>query len=382
MHKPLLITAASVLLSLPAAADTQVLLADGRSLDRVNLKPGPTPDKVVVERRGGEALTLSPQDILAVDFGKIPGREVPPSVRMANGDQVFGKVTFPTAKTVKIAAGWGSMTVPLRAVSAIRLNDKAPMPGSVTKDTLVLQNDRVEGVIESIANGKVTINLGGKSVPVDHSRVLAIAFAPKPRGAESGGGLLLGIDLGGGERLTGRWVALTQDLLTVKLEWGENLDIPVASISRLEVKNGKLVYLSAQRPTEVRYTPYLDGSFPHRIDRSVSGRPIRLGGKVYSRGIGVHSRSELTYTLDGGYKTFSAMVGIDDSVITGGSVVFRVFGDDKPLFESPVLRGGDPPVPVEVSLKGVLMLRLEVDYADDGDAGDHANWADARLLRQ
>jgi hypothetical protein len=256
------------------------------------------------------------------------------------------------------------------------------MPGSVTKDTLVLQNDRVEGDIEGISATKVTINLGGKSVPVDNSRVLAIAFAPKSRGADAGGGLLLGVDLGGGERLTGRWVALTPDLLTVKLEWGENLDIPVASISRLEVKNGKLVYLSAQKPTEVRYTPYLDGSYAHRIDRSVSGRPLRLGGKVYSRGIGVHSKSELTYTLDGGYKSFASVIGVDDSVIGGGSVVFRIFGDDKPLYESPVLRGGDPPVPVEVSLKGVLILRLEVDYGDDGDAGDHADWADARLLRQ
>jgi hypothetical protein len=30
----------------------------------------------------------------------------------------------------------------------------------------------------------------------------------------------------------------------------------------------------------------------------------------------------------------------------------------------------------------VLLLRLEVDYADAGDVADHADWADARLLRE
>jgi alpha-glucosidase len=149
----------------------------------------------------------------------------------------------------------------------------------------------------------------------------------------------------------------------------------------LEVKNGKLVYLSALKPTEVKYTPYLDGSFPYKVDRAVSGRPLRLSGKVFNRGLGVHSKTELTYTLDGSYQSFASMVGIDDAVVGGGSVVFRVFGDDKPLFESPVIRGGDAAVEVKLNLKGVLQLRLEVDYADDGDAGDHADWADARLLR-
>jgi hypothetical protein len=303
-------------------------------------------------------------------------------VRMANGDQVYGRVTFPNPKTVKIAAGWGSMTVPLRWCTAIRLNEKAELPGTVTKDTLILTNDRVEGDIEGVTGNKVTINLSGKPLAVDLTRVQALALAPRAR-SDAQGGLLLGIDLGGGERLTGRWGNLTPDVLTVKLEWGENLDIPVGSISRLEVKNGKLVYLSALRPTEVKYVPYLDGNQPpYRIDRAVSGRPLRLAGKLYSRGLGAPSRSELTYTLEGGYQSFAAMVGIDDGVGSAGSAVFRVYGDDKKLFESPLLHGGDAPVEVKLALKGVLLLRLEVDYGDNGDAADHANWADARLLRQ
>jgi hypothetical protein len=40
------------------------------------------------------------------------------------------------------------------------------------------------------------------------------------------------------------------------------------------------------------------------------------------------------------------------------------------------------PVEINVDVKRVLILRLEVDYADAGDVADHADWADARLLRQ
>jgi hypothetical protein len=204
----------------------------------------------------------------------------------------------------------------------------------------------------------------------------------RPRQPNAEGGLLLALDLGGGERLTGRWVKLTPDVLTVRLDWGAELDVPVLSLSRIEVKNGKLVYLSDLKPSEARQTPYLDGARPFKSDLSVSGRPLRIGGRTFRRGLGTHSKTDLTYTLDGGYGSFEAVLGIDDTVGAQGSVVYRVFGDEKLLFESPVLRGGDVPIEMKVDVKRVLILRLEVDYADGGDVADHANWGDARLLRQ
>ncbi len=373
----------AALLAGPAAAlDTSAMLADGRTLEKVTVKPAPAADQIVLEPQGQAPVTLPVQDLLVLDFGKLSGRPATPTLRLANGDQVFGKVSFPSARQVKIAAGWGSLTVPLSSVSAIRLNEAAPLPGPVSKDTLVLATDRVEGEVQGVSGGKVSLDLGGKPVPLELTRVQAIALAPRNRPQDDRGGLLLSVDLGGGERLTGRWVKLAEDLLTLRMEWGDTVDVPVASISRLEVRNGKLVYLSDLKPVEVRQVPYLDGSFPLQADRAVSGRPLRLGGKSYARGLGTHSRSELTYNLNASYATFAAMVGVDDAVGTQGSVIFRVYGDEKLLWESPVLRGGDVPVELKLDVKKVLLLRLEVDYADGGDAADHADWADARLLRQ
>jgi hypothetical protein len=173
------------------------------------------------------------------------------------------------------------------------------------------------------------------------------------------------------------------DLLTLRMDWGGLLQVPVASLSRLDVKNGRLVYLTDLRPSEIRETPFLDGSFPMQMDRAVSGRPLRLGGRTYSRGLGMHSRCEATFALDGGFATFEATIGVDDGVAPRGSVIFRVYADQnpKPSFESRVMRGGDRPEAIRVPIRGVLLLRLEADYADQGDVADHANWADARLLR-
>ncbi|MFN3648838.1 MAG: NPCBM/NEW2 domain-containing protein [Armatimonadota bacterium] len=374
----------SSLLAGPAwAGDASVLLADGKTVTGVDLKPGATAEQIVLTPSEGEPLTVSVKDLVQVSFGKVAGRTITPTVRLANGDRVFGKLSFPAARQVKVSAGWGEITIPLPRVSALRLQEKAALPGPVGKDTVILANDRVQGELQGIAADKVSIDPGGGPIPVPIERVQAIALAPRAEAAAPPRtGVVLSLDLGGGDRLTGTFVKLGEQSLTVKLDWGAELELPLASLTALEVRNGKLVYVSDLEPSESRTIPYLDGAFTIRQNQSASGRPLRLRGRTYTRGLGMRSRSQVTYTLDGSFAKLVSLVGIDDEVGRGGSVVYRVFGDDKLLWESPIVRGGDAPLPVEVPLKGVLLLRLEVDYADNGDAADHADWVDTRLMRE
>src|ERR1051325_4535182 len=85
-------------LAAPALADTSVMLADGGMLDRVTLAPPAAPNQVSLQQPGASPVTVAIEDLLVVDFGKVPGRPVTPSVRFLNGDQVFGKVTFPAPR--------------------------------------------------------------------------------------------------------------------------------------------------------------------------------------------------------------------------------------------------------------------------------------------
>ena len=113
--------------------------------------------------------------------------------------------------------------------------------------------------------------------------------------------------------------------------------------------------------------------------RSAGRNEITLGGTQYKHGLGTHAFSECHVELLGRCERFTALAGIDDEVGPNGSVVFEVWVDGVRCWTSPVLRGSDAPLPVEVALTGARHLLLVVDPAGDGIRLDHANWAEARL---
>jgi hypothetical protein len=118
-----------------------------------------------------------------------------------------------------------------------------------------------------------------------------------------------------------------------------------------------------------------------RKDRSASAKSLSIAGRVFDKGLGVHSRTELSYQIAGDYESFVATIGIDDAVRPRGSVVFRVSGDGRELFDSGEVRGSDPPRDIQVDVKDVKSLTLAVDYGEALDVSDHANWGGARLLK-
>lgn len=115
-------------------------------------------------------------------------------------------------------------------------------------------------------------------------------------------------------------------------------------------------------------------------NRSIMEVPMTLGGKTFARGIGAHAVSRIVYAVPDGFATFAATIGKDQEV-TGGSVVFVVEGDGKELFRSGVFRNDTPPLEISVPLAVVKRLALIVEDAGDNIMADHADWAEARLLR-
>jgi len=118
---------------------------------------------------------------------------------------------------------------------------------------------------------------------------------------------------------------------------------------------------------------------PH-ADKSVDNHPLFLEGKRFEHGFGTHANSTLRIALGGKAEQFTATVGVDDEVGQQGSVVFQVIGDGKSLWESGVLRGGDPAKAVSVDLHGIKTLILQVGDAGDDINLDHADWADAKIV--
>ena len=116
------------------------------------------------------------------------------------------------------------------------------------------------------------------------------------------------------------------------------------------------------------------------VDKSVTGKELSIAGKKYEYGVGTHANSIIRIKLKGKPARFQAEAGVDDQALkTAGSVIFKITGDGKTLWESPVMKAGSPAVPVDLTIKGVKDLVLLASDAGDGIDYDHADWAEARF---
>ena len=109
------------------------------------------------------------------------------------------------------------------------------------------------------------------------------------------------------------------------------------------------------------------------------GATMRINGVTYTKGLGAHADSEVTYALGATCTRFKASIGIDDEVPgSNASVSFLVYADSTLVFQSSVMNGTSPTQTVDVSVAGASQLRLVLDQGADAN-WDHADWALARV---
>src|SRR5262249_19756683 len=109
------------------------------------------------------------------------------------------------------------------------------------------------------------------------------------------------------------------------------------------------------------------------------GRPISIRRTAFTKGLGVHAPSDVRFNIGRACSNFSATVGIGDEVDPHGSVVFQVFADGAKLYDSGTLTGASSPATVSVNISGKNLLQLVVTDGGNGNAYDHADWANARI---
>ncbi len=105
-----------------------------------------------------------------------------------------------------------------------------------------------------------------------------------------------------------------------------------------------------------------------------------LRGKAYTKGLGTFPQAEVKYDLAKKYERFNAVVGVDDTAVGRGSVIFEVWSGTVMLFRSDVLRGTSPARAISIDVTDKTELILKVSNAGDGSTMDIADWADAQLV--
>jgi hypothetical protein len=108
---------------------------------------------------------------------------------------------------------------------------------------------------------------------------------------------------------------------------------------------------------------------------------LRLRGREYTKGLCIHSRTEISWPLDGRFSLLDGVAGIDDEVAFNGthSVSLKISGDGAVLFEK-LISTNDDPIPLRISLEGVSTLTVLVDFGDGDSVCDWLDLADAKMV--
>ena len=311
-------------------------------------------------------------------------------VRATTG--LFGQVSIPKPELRAIL-----LDAPSDDVVFFRLLDEQLAWHGPNERLLLAGGDRLDGRLLSIGpsdqSGRsetvVAFESSAGRLKLPTGQVTAILFA-SPQQENSTQQAPIGVGLQDGSWLVARSIAAGEGSMKVQLGTGIELsggrlgDIRSLQALGNRAATGRLAYLSDLEASEYQHTPYLGIPWPYCRDRNAQQGQLRVGGKIYPKGLGMHSSSRLTYRVDDHWKMFAAEVAVDNAADGRGSVVFRVLllRDDRwqVAYESPVVRGGEAPRSVMIDLAGATQIALDVGYADRGDQRDLADWLDARFL--
>lgn len=255
------------------------------------------------------------------------------------------------------------------------------------------QDTRVRGALLSVGPDGVSIRargLGDLQIGWDRVKGLVLARSGTATPPE---GLRARVTLRDGSRVSGTIRRYAAGTLTLETEWSGPLEIPRAAVLDLTVVGGRLVYLSDIEPATVVERNALLGDgpplYPWRRDRSCTGTPIVLDGRPYRKGLGVHAHCELTFRLDGRFREFRVVCGLDDQVYelarqVTPNVVFQVYVDGRPMLGENGLAVGlnELAHPIQIPLSRAQEIRIVVSCGTDFEILARADWADARLIRE
>lgn len=348
-------------------------------------------------------LEASAADVVDIDTRLAPRQPHPESLRwvMSDGDVVHGKVVAGTDRTVTIRqADLGRLPLPLtrlrsfgpsvgvKAHAITRWAQSETQPSSQDDELLLASGDRLVGLIARIEPTGITVETddGQTNVGLDvllEARLARAGSAPtSTRRAEPL--LRARLTLADGSRVTVSRLGWQRDRLLVGLEDSDTSvawELGTAQVRRVEVLGGRWQWLEDRPAVLAEHTPLLDVRRPHRLGRNVVGGPIRVGGRTFEHGIGVHSRSRLVFRLDPRCRRFVTGYGLDDDSGPMADVDVKILLDGKTVHEARDVRADGEIRRVAVDLKGAAQLELLVDYGKNGHVQDRFDWIEPALIR-
>ncbi len=251
--------------------------------------------------------------------------------------------------------------------------------------------DYHKGTIHDVTEQQVRFELDGQVLGVKRSKVHGLVYYHASDGAPPAAPIVI-LDAAGS-----RWAARSVSLAAAAgdtLEWtapgGRTLRRSLEQIVRIDLSRGKIVYLSDLRPDSAVYTPLfgMEKELPARLelnrprqDQNLRAKPLRIAGTEFGKGLALHSRTEMAYTVPDGFRRFEALAGIDDDVRPRGRVRLVIRGDDKRLLEATLAGTDKAPQPIGLDIAGCRRLVIIADFGGDLDLAGDLDLGNARLVK-
>lgn len=409
-----------ILLTLPIAAVAQTdTTTNVSTLDGTNHRGTLvliSPDEVELQV-DASSIKLPMTDIMLIDFPdtKSVVSDEPQVVGLFDGSQLNGSGVHRTAMGLTVSsATLGELKIASKHVRSIRLQADNPayrsqwntfLKRETEKDLLIVAKrdgsglDFLAGVVSTIGADKTEFLLDGETVPVPAARVYGVIFATPSTETTQPADKMFGARVTSqkGDQFAASTVNFAGGSFEIETAWGQSLQAASVLIRSIDLSSGRVQYLSNLEPLEER----LDGIDPEgsllaglidkeeeallfgpRRDTTMERTSrLRLRGREFSKGLCIHSRTEISWALDEKYTSLDSLVGIDDEVAFSGKhiVALKITGDGNVLFEKNIATTDDP-LPLHLPLDGVSTLSIVVDFGDNESTCDWLDLADAKLL--
>lgn len=396
----------------PLSAAQRVVTIEGRTVEGTVLS---IDARRVVVKVGDQAQPIAREDVLAVALNEAPSGspgEEPPAAPTALMDQPGRQVlvahdgTCVGVEDVRIADGTlrgragafdHGVAVPLDRIAYLLRPGETERPSALqrrcatlrlpqeAKDHVVVAKDGgpwvpLAGIVKALDANTLAFRYDDTDALLEAGTVRVIQFARTGQAPPKPGGHVTCLD---GSRIAFTAIELAgkEVRLPASPTFGQAVTLAADQVAAIRFVSDRLTYLGDLEPVEAACTGFFDTAVPWRRDRACDGGPIRLGGVTYEKGLGLHSRTELAFDLDGRYRRFMALAGIDDAVRTAAAYL-TVTGDARTLLEKTRLSRADPPKSLRLDVAGVKRLVILVDFAEGAfGVAERVDLADAKLIK-
>jgi len=383
--------------SATAAGPVQAVTIEGESID--GAWAGINAEGKITLTKDNQSRKLAPAEIMLLRFPSQPASQpsaaLPVTIFLSDGSRLPARIMGGDAHELEIqTTAVPLMKLPLSNLAAIRYATSRPTEAEDVFQKALSERDASQDVLLNLREGRITPLRGitesltahggsfrwrERSIPIQAETTYGIVFAAGVRSSSEAPPIVCTmID---GSAWAGRIISGNDSNIELQLPHEMKVSLSVSQISEIQFRSDRVVFLSDLEPSKYEYTPFDVTQWSYRRNRSVSNGPLKIGDQVFPRGLGMHSQSKLVYELKDRFKQLAATIGIDAVARPRGNAIFRVLTDGKEAYNSGPVTGHDAARPILVPLNAAKQLQLIVEFGDELDIGDHADWGNARQIK-